>query len=154
MAYATVAEVQARIPTQLLEIGTASQPTTAQVTAWLTAESLWIDAALRWRYSVPVTDADDLLRLATICAALVASRCWTVLGGHSAEVVANAEQLRNEALSMLAYDRRTGRALLVLPGTSLSGSGEAAVMLPESSFTDPDGDDSVDYLFKAGEDAW
>ena len=84
------------------------------------------------------------------CAALVAARVWSVLGGHGGEPPANATELRREAYSLLAYDARTGRAGLVLPNTALVDSGEAGLAQPEGTFTDPDAEDGIPRLFGIG----
>lgn len=141
MSYGTVPGVQAHIPKQFL--GTAgfdgqSQPTRSQVSTWITAQSAFIDSTLRWKYSVPVTDTADVATLTVICEMLVAAQVWAVLAGHSAEASATAKELRASALTMLAYSSREGKSYLVLPGTATSDSGEADVMAPEGSFTDPD----------------
>lgn len=154
MAYAAVSDVQARIATQVLTIGASSQPTTTQVSAWLDQQSAWIDNTLRWRYSVPITDADDLSMLKPIAATLVASMCWQVLGSHGGELPSPATELRKEALQMLAYDVRSGRAMLVLPNSAVSDSGEAGLAAPEGSFTDPDDEDETTNprMFEIGMD--
>ncbi len=146
MGYCTLAQVQARIPTQLLELGSTSQPSAAEVEGWIESTSAWIDGTLAHRYGVPVTNAADLALLAPICAALVASRCWGTLSGHSGEMAANGPDLRKEALTLLAYDAKTGHANLVLTGTAASASGEAEVGIPEGTFSDPDTADSVDAI--------
>jgi hypothetical protein len=148
--YATVEQVQARVPTQLCQISAESQPSVAVVTEWLDAASLWLDSALRWRYGVPVTDAGDRALLAPICAAVVAARVWSVLGGHGGETPVNATELRREAFGLLAYDARTGRASLVLPNTALIDSGEAGLAQPEGTFTDPDMEGGHARLFSLG----
>jgi phage gp36-like protein len=145
MAYATPADVQARVPTQLLTLGAGSQPSAAQVTAWLAAASAWIDATLAWKYLAPVTAAPDAALLAPVCAALVAAQVWTVISGHDAKLAANAGELRREALQLLAYDARTGQSRLVLSQTALADSGEAAVNQPEGTFTDPDQSDGATH---------
>lgn len=137
MAYATVADVQARFPTQILTINATSQPTTTQVTEWLAQQSLWIDQTLRWKYDAPLTDAEDLLVLKPIAAALVAAQVWGVLGSFGSDAGDVGANLRREALSMLAYDPKTGRSNLVLPDTALADTGEASLGQPLSTFTDP-----------------
>lgn len=150
MAYAVVADVQARVATQLVTISATSQPSTTQVTEWLAQQSAWIDATLRWRYSVPITDATDVDMLQPICAALVAAMVYQVVGSHSAEGLEIAKQLRRDALEMLGYAARTGdgRSAITLPNSALSSSGEAAVGQPVSSFTDPDVSDNTPRFFE------
>lgn len=141
MSYGTVAGVQANIPKQFIGqagFSAESQPTRTQVTSWVTAQSAFIDSSLRWKYSVPITNATDVATLTVICEMLVAAQVWSVLAGHSAEASATAKQLRESALTMLAYNSREGRSYLVLPNSATSDSGEADVGSPEGSFTDPD----------------
>lgn len=152
MSYGSVAGVQANIPKQLLSAAGftgETQPTRAQVTTWLNSQSAFIDSALRWKYAVPITDATDVLTLNTVCELLVAAQAWMVIAGHDAQASATAKQLRETALLMLAYNARDGRALLVLPNSTTSDSGEADVMAPEGSFTDPEGtgDDDLPRFF-------
>ena len=59
MAYATAADVQARIPLARLTLGPASEPSIATVESWLEAQSDWINASLSTRYAVPVTAPVD-----------------------------------------------------------------------------------------------
>jgi hypothetical protein len=139
--YADVTDVQARVPTQLLEIDASSQPSQSMVETWLEADSRWVDSTLRWKYAVPVTDPADQVILREIVADLTAARCWDVVGGHSAENPAGGAALATRAAQRLAYNRNTGQAMLVLPSAALSDSGEAEVGQPEGSFTDPDSDE-------------
>lgn len=136
--YADVADVQARIPEQMLTIDGDSQPTESRVGDMLDAASAWIDSTLRWRYATPVTHPDDLMLLRPACDALVASQCWHVIGAASPDFASHGKDLRKEAHSTLAFDERTGRSFITLPNTSLSDTGEAAIGQPESTFTDPD----------------
>lgn len=150
MAYAVVADVQARIATQLLTITATSQPSSAQVGEWLDQQSAWIDATLRWRYAVPITNATDVDMLQPICAGLVAAMVYQVVGSHSAEGLEIARQLRRDALEMLGYAMQdgAGRSSITLPNSALSSSGEAAVGQPVSSFTDPDVSDNLPRFFE------
>lgn len=154
MPYATAANVQARIPKQLCEIGPASQPSLSQVEAWLTAQSNWIDRALRWKYVTPITDADDIAVLREICAQLVASQIWDVKGSFGPDQASQGPHLRRSALETFAWDAKSGQSRLVLSDSSLSDTGEAAVMQPEGTFTDPDSeDDDVNpRFFKISDD--
>lgn len=169
MAYASVADAQARIRTALLTIGAGSEPTTTQVTDWLEQWSLWVDQSLAWKYVVPVTQADDLKLLKPVVAALVAAECWGVIATANPGQEDRGPELRAEALAMLAYQPATARqfvpgvgmvavtaraglaekSFLVLPHTALADSGEAAVGAPVGSFTDPDAEGSVPRFFRA-----
>jgi len=151
--YAEVADVQARIPAQMCTLGTDSQPPQSEVEVWLDATSAWLDASLRWKYMVPVTDPTDRNTLRMLCSMLVASQVWSVIGGHTAQVPGNGPLLRKDALLLLAYDERSGRSNLVLPNTPLAETGEATVADPEGSFTDPD-TDGVPRFFELGRELW
>jgi len=152
--YATVADVQSRIPEGTFTIGPASSPSEAMVAAWIAADSAWVDATLRWKYTVPVSEAADVAMLAPIVAALAAAKIWAFVGGHNGEMPSAGTELRREALVMLAFDAKRGRSNLVLPSTVESDTGEAAVGQPESTFTDPDADDAIPRMFDLGTDQW
>jgi phage gp36-like protein len=82
MAYATVADVQARVLQSLVTLGPATEPSESTVEGWIDGASAWIDGALSWKYQVPVTDATDLALLKPICSAWVAAQVYDVLEGH------------------------------------------------------------------------
>lgn len=151
-AYATLPDVQARIPQSLWTGSPDSEPKASDVQGWLTQVTGWIDSSLRWKYTVPITDAGDLATLRPICADLVAARVWGVIAGHSEEYAKVGRELTKFAREMLAYDSRTGRSLLVLPSTAESDSGEAAIGQPEATFTDPDDCESEPRFFTIGMD--
>lgn len=152
--YATVSDVQSRIPLQLCTIGPESQPPQSEVENLLTQVSGWMDSALRWKYAVPITDATDLETLRPICADLVAARVWDVIAGQDEGYAKKSERLAKFAKEMFSWEARTGRSLLVLPSTTESDSGEAAVNAPVASFTDPDVETSVPRFFSMGSDQW
>lgn len=148
MAYATLDDVQDRLPTQVWEIGVTEQPSSAAVSGWLEAQTRFLNGTLAWKYSVPVTDASDLAVLRQVCAALVAAEVYDLLAMHDPANLSNpARNLRQNAYQQLAYDAKSGQAHLVLSGTALSESGEADVGSPEGSFTDPDAEGSEPRLF-------
>jgi hypothetical protein len=150
MLYATISDVQSRIPTQLCEIGPESQPAESDVRAWLEQLSRWVDSGLRWKYEVPITEEDDLAVLAPIVADLAAARVWSVLAGSSEEYGKIGDRLERFAKDMLAWNRNTGRMLIVLPSTTLAEDGEAAVARPAGTFTDPCGSGNQRRLFRIG----
>lgn len=137
MAYAVPGDIQDLIPTQLLTIGLASQPTTAQVTSWINEASAWIDAAISWKYVVPITDANDLLLLKTITALYVAAKCWNVIGGHGGQEPANGPAMLKEMVQLLAYDQKTGLAHVILRNSLLRTVDTEMIGTPTSTFTDP-----------------
>ncbi|HEU4751967.1 MAG TPA: hypothetical protein VFU47_02585 [Armatimonadota bacterium] len=146
--YATLGEVQAHLPSGIWAPG-AGEPTAAKVQNWLDQQSAWVDNTLRWKYTVPVTDATDQATLGGIVAMLVAAQVWMALGGHSGDDLSGGRSLRKTALEMLAYSQATGQSRLVLPNTEESSTGEAAVMQPLGSFTDPD-DGGAARVFDVG----
>src|SRR4051812_34390111 len=109
MPYATSSAVQDRIPLQLWEAAPDSQPGLSVVEEWLAADTRFVEAALRWKYLVPVTDAEDLALLAPIVAALTAARVWTVVAAQGGQPTPAGDGMRREALQMLAYSASTGR---------------------------------------------
>ena len=145
--YATIDDVQARIPLPLLTIDPSTQPSSSVVNDWLDADSLWVDQALRWKYVVPVTADADITILRQVLADLVASRCWQLLSAHGGELSSPAVELRRQALQSLAYDAKSGRAMLVLPGTAEADTGEAMTGQAVHSFTDPDTDEDATPRF-------
>jgi len=171
MAYATVAQVQSCIPTTVLTIGAGSAPSMATVTEWIASESAWMDAALRWRYTVPVTHADDLALLLPVCTGLVLARILDFLTVAGGDLQDAARQERAQALSKFVYypgglgtwmaggsavllgrdSAAMGRSQLVLPNTALSSSGVAAGRKPSSTLTDPEEEGSNARLFRMGE---
>lgn len=168
--YATVADVQARIWTDLLAISDSTQPATADVEDWLCQESHWIDSTFAWRYAMPATEAADRERLRPACADLVAARCWRVLVPRNPGQESRPDELRGAALITLVYQPgsvrpvgsslgrlatdppREGRSFLVLPGTALADTGEAGLGAPESSYSDPDAEGGTERLFSVGMD--
>src|SRR5438105_2203867 len=137
MSYATVADVQARIPAAVLAIGAGTEPSTATVTGWITGVSAWIDSVLAWRYLVPVTDASDLELLRPICAALVASMVYSVRSATDATLDALAKSLRAEGLSALVYNPGGIGTWLeggatVIGSKGLTGLGRAFLILPNT----------------------
>lgn len=119
MAYATIADVQARIPVARLTLGPASEPSAGTVESWLDAQSDWIDASLSARYAVPVTAPMDCALVREACAGLVAARVWTLLDGSGTGLgTGMAAELRREALQLLGYSERTGRSELTLCNTA------------------------------------
>jgi hypothetical protein len=150
VAYAAIADVQARVPTQVCQMGETSQPSADVVEGWLDATSAWVDASLRWKYLVPVTDAADRGTLKQVVAQLVAAQVWDVIGGHGGDQPAGGASLRRAAFQMLAYNEREGRSYLLLPGTTLADTGEAEVEQPVGSFSDPDDGAGSSRLFSIG----
>lgn len=153
--YAEAADVQALVAIQIARFNATSQPTLTQVETWLDQQSDWVDRTLRWRYTVPITDADDKSALNPILAALVAALAWETIGSHNGEMLGIAAQLRRNALQSLAYQSsgaNAGRSFIVLPNSGLSDSGEASLSIPEHSFTDPDDCDSNPRFFEIGMD--
>lgn len=150
MPYAELEDVQSRIPTQLCELGPASQPSQTDVEAWLAQISNWVDSGFAWKYEIPITAEADLAVLKPIVADLVAARVWSVLAGHSEEYGKIGESLARNARDMLMFNRTTGRMLLVLPSTTLATEGEAAVAQPAGTFTNPDVRGNNPRLFKIG----
>lgn len=146
MAYATVEAVQQRVPMPLWEPTPASQPTLGVVSAWLDADSAFVDGALAWKYVVPVTSTDRDL-LSQIVADLTAARVWAVLGSYSPDQPNPVRTFREGALLSLGYDVKTRQAHIVLPNTPLSDTGEAAVDAPVSTFTDPNAEGSNPRFF-------
>lgn len=143
MPYATTADVQAHLPLQVAALGTQSQPSEAQVSAWLDSISGWIDGSLAWRYRTPVTASADLPLLREACALLVAGLVWQVLGSHGEAPPDGALALRLQAERLLAYQTagpNAGRSLATLTAATLADTGEAALGQPVGSFTDPEGD--------------
>jgi hypothetical protein len=142
MAYAALPDVQARIPTQICTLTDgppASQPSATQVTAWIQEISDWIDTTLTWRYLTPVTDAFDLILVKQACAALVASRVWSMLGGFQPGVPngGSGGDLRREAHQLLAYSAVTGRSMIALLNTGYAEARESVLSEAETTFTDP-----------------
>ena len=128
MRYALVEDVAgARVPAQVWQPNGTSQPSETRVEQWLDAESRWVDAALAHRYTVPITDADDRETLREIVADLVAGRVWDVLSAHQGESNGMASSFRKNALRMLGYSDRTGRASLVLPNSAAADADEAGL---------------------------
>jgi hypothetical protein len=119
MPYASIADVQRRIPTQTWTASLGSQPDSATVDSWLEAEAQFISSALSRRYVLPIVDSTDLALLREVNADLVASRVWGVIAGHLEEEPHQARALRAAALQILGYNSRTGRAELLLPGSPL-----------------------------------
>ena len=77
MAYSTVDDVSALIPTQNWNPGVASQPTSAEVTADIIPQvDAEIDARLATLYSTPITGAASLALLTGISARMAAIRIW------------------------------------------------------------------------------
>jgi len=152
--YASVADVQARVPRTLLTIDEESAVSDVQVEEWLDAHSQWVDGTLSWRYAVPLTDPESGRVLRPIVALLAAADVWDHLGGHAVEPMAQPMALRRTAHQMLGYQATTGRSNLLLTSATYSSSGEAAVQQPVSSFTDPDSATATDFTFKVGEDSW
>jgi len=165
--YATVADVQARIWTDVLAISDESQPARADVEDWLCQESHWMDSTFAWKYRMPAADPEDRERLRPACADLVAGRVWRVLVPRNPGQEARPEELRGSALVAMVYQPgavrtltsslgrlasdppREGRSHLVLPNTALADTGEAALGQPEGSFTDPE-EEGPERLFGAG----
>ena len=150
MPYATISDVQSRIPTQLCEIGPESQPNEADVRGWLEQLSRWVDSGLRWKYEVPITETADLAVLTPIVADLAAARVWSVLAGSSEEYAKTGREMERFAKDMLAWNRNTGRMLIVLPSATLADDGEAATGRPAGTFTDPCVRGNQGRLFKIG----
>lgn len=138
MPYATAADVQKYVPTQIWTAGSSSQPTQATVEAWLTRTSNWVANTLRWRYKPEdITSDEDLDTLADIVAMLVADKVWKVIGGHGGELTELAKNLRGDALEDLGYSEKTGNSSLVLGDTSeASDSGPVATAAAYSQFPD------------------
>ena len=173
MAYATVADVQAKILTSVLTIEPATEPSDATVTAWLESTSAWIDAALAWKYVVPVTDPEDIALLRPICATLVAAQVFETLETSPRTLPINQElnrtslQLYEAAIFQFSFQpgqtknflsgvgarsipkdtNRIGRSFLVLRNTPLANTGEAAQRTPGSTFCDPERCGSWGRLF-------
>ena len=142
MAYAVVSDAQDHIPTQLLTIGLASQPSSAQVTAWIDEYSDWVDTVLAWRYSVPILDAADIKVLKTIVGLMAASAAWNVLGGHDGQGPPNGPILWKRAMELLGWNPKTGQATLTLGHSlaALTPEDTSLIGSPSSTFTDPLGD--------------
>ena len=138
MAYATSADVQKYVPTQIWTAGATSQPASSTVDTWLIRMSNWVANSLRWRYNPDdITDADDLATLADITAMLVADKVWKVLGGHGGELPEIVKNLREDALAELGYDKKTGNSSLKLGNTSeASDSGPVATAAAYAEFPD------------------
>jgi hypothetical protein len=137
MAYATVGDVQARIPTQLWSAGFDSQPTQDQVCAWLQETSDWVDRTLAWKYTIPITDPTDLATLQPIITNLVAAQVWDVLAGTAPQYAETGARLERRGKQALAYNASTGRSMIAMNNTGFSDTGEAVTDFPDSSFTDP-----------------
>lgn len=138
MAYATAADVQKYVPTQIWDASSSSQPAQSTVEAWLTRTSNWVANTLRWRYNPDdITDDADLDTLADIVAMLVADKVWKVIGGHGGELPEIAKDLRGDALEDLGYSEKTGKSNLVLGNTSeASDSGPVATAAAYGQFPD------------------
>jgi hypothetical protein len=173
VAYASVADVQAKVLSSVLTIGPGSEPSDATVTAWLESSSAWMDAALAWKYVVPVTDPEDVALLRPICAAFVAAQVFETLETTPRQLPINQTlnltslalydaaifqfsfqpgQTKNflsgvGARSMPRDSNRIGRSFLVLRNTPLADSGEAAQRTPLSTFCDPEPCGSWGRLF-------
>jgi hypothetical protein len=168
MGYATVADVQARVPVAVVTIGGATEPPASEVGVWLNSQSLWIDSVLAWRYTVPVTNAADLEILRPICAALVAAQVYSVRSAVDATLDGKVRELRAEALSALVYNPGgvgtwmeggatvigsksnggIGRALLVLPNTvERNDTAASAGKVPVSTFRRPGTDGAPERRF-------
>lgn len=154
MSYAVIGDVTDFVPSQIWTPAADSQPNEATITDWLTAQSRWLDSTLRWKYTVPITDAGDVALLKPIVARLVAAQVLEVLGGHDPTYSEFSGRVRKVALEMLAYSQAKGQSMLVLPNSGVSDSGEAAVGQAQSTFTDPAETGSVPFAFRIGEDQW
>ena len=176
MAYATVADVQARVLQSLATLGPATEPSESTVEGWIDGASAWIDGALSWKYQVPVTDATDLALLKPICSAWVAAQVYEVLEGTPTSLAGGvtlnraSQRLREEAIIAFVYQPggvrtfvpgagqvlvskdqdRAGKSFLVLTNTAPATTGEAAVRQPLGTFTDPEAEGSEPRLFGAG----
>lgn len=152
-AYATVADVQARFPSQIIETFSDSSPITeSQVSLWLDQQSDWVDRTLAWNYVVPITDSDDTAALNPIVADLVAAQVCQFRDSYDNKESFGYSSFRKQALSSLAYDQKTGRSMIALSNSSSASSGEANRSAPTSSFTDPDADGSNPRVFKVSMD--
>jgi hypothetical protein len=152
MAYAAIADLRAYIPGGLVAFGPQSHPTEGEVLRWLDELSAWIDAALRWRYAVPVSHATDLQLVRGPCAMLTAARVWQAVGGHQGQWPEAADRLVEQAYAALGWDPRRGNAMLVLPNTAESGTGAADFDAPEASFSDPADDSSLPRFFSMADE--
>lgn len=165
MGYCAVADVQALVPTSLVTFGAGTVPTTNQVTGWIEQVSAWMDAALRWRYEVPVADADDLLRLQPVAAHVVASMVLAVLdeagAGTGLDLGGRSDRLYGRGLMLFVYQPgsvrpagtslfrlgsdppREGKSFLLLPNTTEATTGEAVRGGPVHTFTSEPGQDGA-----------
>ena len=175
MAYASVGDVQAKVLTSVLTIGPVTEPSDATVTDWLESTSAWMDAALAWKYVVPVTDPEDVGLLRPICATLVAAQVFETLETSPRTLPINPElnrtslQLYEAAIFQFSFQpgqtknflagvgarsipkdtNRIGRSFLVLRNTALADGGEAAQRTPVSTFWDAEQCGSWGRLFGA-----
>ena len=176
MAYADLLDVQAKILTSVLAISPTSEPSETAVAALLESTSGWMDAALAWKYVVPVTDPEDIALLRPICATLVAAQVFETLETSPRTLPINQElnrtslQLYEAAIFQYSFQpgqtknflsgvgarsipkdtNRIGRSFLVLRNTRLAATGEAAQRTPVSTFCDPEQCGSWGRLFGVG----
>lgn len=103
MAYITIDDVQSRLPSSIAEITPSSEPTDAQVSAWISEVEAFVDSVLSSRYQIPITGPQSLQVVKSICADLVAARVWRMkaAGVNDPTQLQYAEQLEKHALDKL-----------------------------------------------------
>ena len=86
--------------------------TETEVTAFITQETSFIDANLKRKYSLPISDSDDLNILKLICAKLVVGTIDEIIREKSpVEGQERGRNYRKEALNLLK-DVSTGKLIL------------------------------------------
>ena len=137
MPYSTAAQVATHIPSAYWAPTDSSEPTTAEVTAWITETDAEIYAKLSGRYAFPI-DAqytEALLLLQSISSRLVALRVWSQVFAGQAAKSGGAASVPPElkAARTLLNNLASGEASL--PGVpdltgSSSGAGQVSHTFP------------------------
>jgi hypothetical protein len=83
--YHGIADIQALLNTQQIEISASSQPALADVESWIAETEAKVDGALKGRYDLPPTGTAALALLREICAKFTASRVWYAVFGGATE---------------------------------------------------------------------
>jgi hypothetical protein len=148
--YSTIVNIQSYLPTQTWDHSNpACQPSTVDVTTWITEADREIDSKLAGLYATPITGAESLAIVQSISARIVAIRILGLL--YAGQSISLSDDLKQARKDLDAY----AAGSYTLPDApSLGGITAAApgppVMTMRDLREDPLQSEPVDPIFYQG----
>lgn len=118
--YLVVADIQAYYIA--LTFSATTQPTTTEITAWITEAEAIVDGALSQNYVVPITNATDILQVKAVAAKYVLDNVNFTMGKSNFNITQNNVLIPRKIDHTKFYDLLNKYVgddpLLILPNTS------------------------------------